>query len=395
MRKQMVFILTAIFVFLTTAVCAQEGFYETLVNKGYEIVNIENDGVRQYIDNRAYDNPELVGNYNYSIVTKYSKGSSSRPAGIKLSWYSETPKDEISSVKVTLLESDVERENVFHKGDLASENLKFYYPDINSQEYLLCNMRPQKYCYYIIEEIYKNGQANILKYGRFYTTGRVRMLRVDGMHNVRDFGGWDTSFGKKVAYGRIFRGNRPENITSKGRNDFVINEHVTADLDLRGTKLPKSPLGPLEEVEYFCTNNQRYSYALAGRAEALANDLTIIAGVLRRGGSVFLHCNHGVNRAGTLSFVIEGILGYSEADLCRDYELSSFAYGNFRSKSLGDMFPIIRSYGEPGDDLAQCFYNFARSKGVEEYTLDTIRCIMLGLSPEDPLILNAHGRWYE
>lgn len=392
MRKQIVYILTVIFIFMTTAVSAQDEFYGSLINKGYEIINIENDGVRQYIDDRAYDNPELVRNYNYSIVTKYSKGSSSRPAGIKLRWYSETPKDEISSVKVTLLESDKERRDSLLAGDLTGGKVKYYYPDVNSQEYLLCNMRPRKYCYYKIEEMYQNGQSTVLKTGRFYTVGRVRMLRVDGMYNVRDFGGWGTSFGKTVAYGRIFRGNRPENITSKGRNDFVKNEHVTADLDLRGANLSKSPLGPLDEVEYFCTNNQRYKYAVTGRAEALAKDLSFIASVLRRGGSVFLHCNHGVNRAGSLAFVIEGILGYSEADLSRDYELSSFAYGIARSRALGEMFPIIRSYGEPDDDLTQCFYNFAISKGVSEDTLDTIRCIMLGLSPEDPLILNAHKR---
>ena len=391
MRKQIYF-LTAIFILMTTAVFAQDGFYDRLVNQGYDIVNIENDGVRQYLDDRAYDNPELVSNYYYSIVTKYTKGSSSRPAGIKLRWYSETPKSEISSVKVTLLESNKEIRDSRLEGDLTGANVKCYYPDINSQEYLLCNMRPQKYCYYKIEEIHQDGQATVVKTGRFYTEGRVRMLRVDGMYNVRDFGGWNTSFGKTVAYGRIFRGSRPENITSKGRNDFVKNEHVTADLDLRGTNLSKSPLGPLDEVEYFCTNNQRYKYAVTGSAEALAKDLTFIASVLRRGGSVFLHCNHGVNRAGSLAFVIEGILGYSEADLSRDYELSSFAYGNIRSKSLGDMFPIIRSYGEFDDDLTQCFYNFALSKGVSEETLDTIRCVMLGLSPEDPLILKAHRR---
>lgn len=388
MRTQFRYILAAIFLFVATAVTAQDIFDE-LLDKGYNFVIIENDGVRKYIEDRSYDDPKLTGNYSYSIVKKYSKGISSRPAGLKLKWSTETPEEEIKKIVVKLVESDVEKNVSIFNRDLSRENVKYYYPDIDTQEYLLCNMCPDKYCYYSIEEVQQSGQTTVLKRGKFYTVGQVRMLRVDGMANVRDFGGWYTSFGKDVVYGRIFRGNRPEGITAKGKNDFVKNEHITADLDLRGSDLSMSPMGA--GVEYYCTNNQRYKLALTSSTKALARDLDIIANVLRKGGSVFLHCNHGANRAGTLSFLIGGILGFSEADLSRDYELSSFAYGSiFRTKKYGEMVPYIRSFGERDDDLAQCFYNYALSIGVSERTLDTLRCVMLGMQPDDPLILEAH-----
>ena len=393
MRKQFRYILTAIFLFVATAVTAQDDLFDYLLDKGYNFVIIENDGVRKFIEDGSYDDPKLTSNYSYSIVKKYSQGISSRPAGIKLKWTTETPEEEIKKIVVKLVESDVEKSVSLFDQDLSKENVKYYYPDTDTQEYLLCNMCPDKYCYYSVEEVQQSGQKTILKKGKFYTVGQVRMLRVDGMANVRDFGGWFTSFGKDVVYGRIFRGNRPEGITAKGRNDFVKNEHITADLDLRGSDLSKSPMGPLDEVEYYCTNNQRYKLGLTSSTKALAKDLNFIANVLRKGGSVFLHCNHGANRAGTLSFLIGGILGLSEADLSRDYELSSFAYGSiFRTKKYGEMLPYIRSFGEYDDDLAQCFYNYALSIGVSEKTLDTLRCIMLGLQPDDPLIIEAHRR---
>ena len=370
----------------------QDYLLEGLAYKGYEIVNVENYGVQSFIDDRAYDNKDLVGNYNFSVVKKYSKGYPSKPAGIRLNWNSDTPIENISKVVVKLFESNIEEDDNILDFITDDENIKLYYPDVNNRQYLLCNMSPHKYYYYKIEEIDNTGQTKILKKGKFYTHGLVRMLRVDGMVNVRDFGGWPTSFGMPVEYGRIFRGNRPEGITPTGKNDFVRNEHITADLDLRGNNLGKSPLGPNDKVEYYCTNNQRYKLALVGQSGrgALAKDIKIIADVLSRGGNVFLHCNHGANRAGTLAFLIQGILGLSEADLSREYELSSFAYGLSRNKALGEMLPEIRSYGRNGDDLAQCFYNFARSIGVEEKTLDTIRCVMLGFDMEDMQIKNAH-----
>ncbi len=391
MKRQIRLILTAIFMFVAVAVTAQDNFYEELVDKGYDIIIIENKGVKEYYEDRSYDDPKRTSDYNHSIVKKYSTGSSSRPAGIMLNWYSSTPVNDISKVIVTLVESDIEMDESILDEDLTNENVKYYYPNTNKKEYLLCNMCPDKYCYYKIEEVLHNGQRTIVDSGRFYTYGKIRMLRVDGMVNVRDFGGWYTSFDKEVVYGRLFRGNRPKGITPTGKNDFVKNEHITADLDLRGiTTFTESPLGP--EVEFFSTDNQRYKIALTGRTQVFVKDLDFIASVLRRGGNVFLHCNHGTNRAGTLSFLIEGILGLNEADLSREYELSSFAYGISRSPKFGDMFPVIRSYGEANDDLAQCFYNYARSIGVSEKTLDTIRCVMLGLSPNDTRILDAHRR---
>ena len=395
MKRIITYILAAFFTLVTLTANAQDYlnrdyFLDGIVAQGYEIINVENHGVKGFIDDRSYDLPELVRNYSFSIVKKYSKGYPSKPSGIMLRWNSSTPVEEISSLVVSVVESEVARdESILESGKVRA---KRYYPSANSKEYLLCNMCPQMYCYYKVEEVLNSGERKIVKTGKFYTEGQVRMLRVDGMANVRDFGGWPTIFYRPVLYGRIFRGNRPEVITATGRNDFVKNERITADLDLRGSNLSKSPLGPLSEVEYYCTNNQRYKLALTSGTAALAKDLNIIAKVLRKGGNVFLHCNHGMNRAGTLSFLIEGILGLDEADLTRDYELSSFAYGSSRSNTYGDMLPYIRSYGSRSDDLAQCFYNYARSIGVTEETLDIIRSEMLGIPLDDPLILDAHRK---
>ena len=396
MRKDIKQLLAFLIIILGT-LSAHGVALDKLRGKGYEIVNIENAGVRQFMADRTYDNPGQVANYGFSVVKNYSRGVSSKPAGLMLRWQSTLPAEDVMLVRVTLVESNREVGERVLDGDVNRYNPKYYYPDAESEEYLLCNMRPDVYCYYKVEEEDFDGRFTEVKRGKFYTVGQVRMLRVDGMFNVRDLGGWSTSFGVPVVYGRIFRGNRPEGITFTGKNDFVVNEEITADLDLRGSNRTVSPMGPLDEVEYYCTNNQRYKLALSGGGGtyALARDLEIIADVLRRGGNVFFHCNHGANRAGTLAFVIDGLLGLSEADLSREYELTSFAYGTSRNNTYGAMLPVIRSYGEGGDDLTQCFYNFALSIGVSEKTLDTIRCVMLGLDAGDRRITGAHRSMQE
>ena len=41
---------------------------------------------------------------------------------------------------------------------------------------------------------------------------------------------------------------------------------------------------------------------------------------------VYLHCTHGMDRTGIVCFILEAILGISEEDLVRDYQLSALYY---------------------------------------------------------------------
>lgn len=348
--------------FLQVAYAQDPSALDALRSEGFDIVNIENDGVRRYLDDTSYDNPTTLAKYNISCVANYARGFGSRPSGYRVSWTNRVPPEMIDDVVIKVCEDEKFKHGV-----------RTYYPDSDSTSYVICNMKPGAKYYYRVVEVRKDGARKIIHKGKFFTTGRVRMLRVDGMYNVRDFGGWPTSNGKKTRFGRVFRGNRPEGITSIGKHDFVRNERITADLDLRGTNLGVSPLGPIDKVEYYVTSNQRYKLALTSSTRALATDLHVIADVLSRGGSVFIHCNHGVNRCGTLSFLLGGIIGLSEADLCRDYELSAFAYrGVCRTGSYASMLDVIRLHGDAGDNLTECFHNYCRSIGVSDEDLKVI-----------------------
>lgn len=61
---------------------------------------------------------------------------------------------------------------------------------------------------------------------------------------------------------------------------------------------------------------------------------------------VYFHCHGGSDRTGTLAFLIEALLGVSESDLSKDYELTSFVgfSGARRRNGNGGWFfaPMVR-----------------------------------------------------
>lgn len=54
---------------------------------------------------------------------------------------------------------------------------------------------------------------------------------------------------------------------------------------------------------------------------------------LSEGKAVYLHCVGGADRTGTLAFLIEALVGVSESDLSKDYELTSFDGSHTRRRS--------------------------------------------------------------
>jgi protein-tyrosine phosphatase len=62
-----------------------------------------------------------------------------------------------------------------------------------------------------------------------------RFIQIDGVHNFRDFGGYDTQKGKKVKKGKLFRAGQFANLTDSGRANFGAFEPKTI-IDLRRAK---------------------------------------------------------------------------------------------------------------------------------------------------------------
>ena len=114
---------------------------------------------------------------------------------------------------------------------------------------------------------------------------------------------------------------------------------------------------------------------------------------------LYFHCIHGADRTGTLAVLIEGLLGVSEEDIVKDYELTSFnsksgqrlrGKGNADNTSfavpledsssgygLQHLFASLRAYS--GNTLKDKIENFLTSEdvGVPDSTITAIRNLLI------------------
>lgn len=345
-----------------------------------EVVNIENRAVRDYMADaqRTYTQND---DYKVSVVTKYNNSDIYGkklywPNGKLVTWEPTVPPEEIKEILITV----GERED--YKGAYT------FNPDENDvSSYMIRNLLPNRLYYYKVEEIRVDGTVTQMAHGKFRTEGQVRMIQVRNNSNIRDLGGWPTQYGVPVRYGRLYRSGSLERTTRQGRHDFVDNLGVVAELDLRHeVKRTTSCLG--EDKDYLRISHGMYLSGIKEKNDVYVTDLRWVIMRLHEGKNVDWHCAIGCDRCGTLSFLVEGLLGLSELDLCRDYELSTFSLSrkNKRVRSpLKSMLNHIRTYG-PKDDLAKCFYNYWLSIGMEKRELDYFLHIMLGVKNDSSRI---------
>ncbi len=345
-----------------------------------EVVNIENRAVRDYMADaqRTYTQND---DYKVSVVTKYNNSDIYGkklywPNGKLVTWEPTVPPEEIKEILITV----GERED--YKGAYT------FNPDENDvSSYMIRNLLPNRLYYYKVEEIRVDGTVTQMAHGKFRTEGQVRMIQVRNNSNIRDLGGWPTQYGVPVRYGRLYRSGSLERTTRQGRHDFVDNLGVVAELDLRHeVKRTTSCLG--EDKDYLRISHGMYLSGIKEKNDVYVTDLRWVIMRLHEGKNVDWHCAIGCDRCGTLSFLVEGLLGLSELDLCRDYELSTFSLSrkNKRVRSpLKSMLNHIRTFG-PKDDLAKCFYNYWLSIGMEKRELDYFLHIMLGVKNDSSRI---------
>ncbi|MCQ2288734.1 MAG: LysM peptidoglycan-binding domain-containing protein [Muribaculaceae bacterium] len=361
MMKQLIFILSLL---VSCQLWAQD------------LINIENEAVQAFLDDRTYDTND---DYTMSVVKKYAdkskwKFNMSHPAGKEVSW---TPTSAGSKIVITVSNYEDYRD--------AST----FFPKGKTNTYTISNNLPGLDYYYKIQEITASGETKLLTSGNYKTTGQVRMIRVDGVRNVRDMGGWSSSLGEGfyLRYGVMYRSGYFDNVTEEGKHDFKDNLHVAAELDLRGeNKNTSSPLG--KEVEFKNIVNDSYTGAMAGGKyrQAYVDDLRWLIGQLKQNKVVNWHCHVGCDRCGTLSFLIGGLLGMNGPDLCRDYELSCFAGFNRPRSHVGfhKMIPFMLKQGDAGDELTTCFEKYWKASGITDEEIEYLREVMVVGYVEEP-----------
>lgn len=185
----------------------------------------------------------------------------------------------------------------------------------------------------------RNSAGTSLKSGFVRPEGQVRMIN-GVVYNFRDLGGWKTE-GGSIVYGKLYRGAELNTLSSSGKNIFFNDLKISVDLDLRGYDGSGTP-GEIQApsgCEYEYENIKLWKFLGKGTGttqELYQKAIRDIIVWLGQGKNVYFHCVGGADRTGTLAFLIEALVGVSEADLSKDYELTSFDGVSNHSRKRND-----------------------------------------------------------
>ena len=268
--------------------------------------------------------------------------------------------------------------------------------------YPLYNLLPNTTYYYKVTHVLSDGSLVEAKSGSFTTSAESwRLLYIEGTQNVRDLGGWTGLNGKKVKYGKIIRGAAFSDssfpglmLTGKGR--LALAElKIQAELNLGAVDLETSIAPNVAYKKVYYTNyataitdgtyRTMFKTLLEYIVSCLDGTLTV-SGLSTVARNIYMHCQGGCDRTGTLSFLLLGLLGVSESDLAKEYELSSFSdvgFGRLRTTTKAvdtydyvGMVEALKAYS--GDTITDKFVSFATTGcGISADTITNFRNLML------------------
>lgn len=216
--------------------------------------------------------------------------------------------------------------------------------------------------------------------GFFFTADDpVRFIRVPGITNVRDCGGWRIPEGT-MRRGMIFRGSEWDvhcHLTQDGGRVLVEEMHLRTELDMRGESKADEP-GVLED-----DGVQRIRIPLVPYDEIFTPEAMEAYGAYFQLFSepalfpCYLHCWGGADRTGTLVYLLQTLLGVSRADAVLDYELTTMSVWGVRYRRFEPFAQmekrLLQWYGTDDASMQTAVHRYLRDCGVAERELAMVR----------------------
>lgn len=183
-----------------------------------------------------------------------------------------------------------------------------------------------------------------------------RNLKIDGISNVRDLGGYQVKDGI-LRQGQIFRGGELElhmHLTQEGA--MAMKElGIRTDLDMRG-----EAVGVVEHftskalgMQHIHVPSVPYDVVFAEENRQSLRDFYRVFAETEN-YPIYFHCWGGADRGGTAAFLLGAFLGMSYEDLIFEYEYTSLSIWGIRTRNYPPFAEMVRLLSQlPGKDLQE------------------------------------------
>ncbi|MCR5491208.1 MAG: tyrosine-protein phosphatase [Bacilli bacterium] len=305
----------------------------------------------------------LMGDYDKIDHLALGNEYLSTPKGITLTFqHGEKTALELSKY------SDFSESKVYEK--TLSGEFQVYNLEIGTDYYY----RPYKHSY----PVYHFSTADL----------GPRNLKMDGVDNVRDLGGYVTTSGKRIKQGLYYRGGQWNTgkidrlewcITDEGKS-LVKELGIKTEIDLRmeGNEMSRTAEDAIEGVTPILIpiDYNNAGWYMDKRKDELLKVFEALTNLDNY--PLYLHCRIGTDRTGISSFLLGALLGMQEEDLYRDYMFSNFGKisGSRESTTILRYINYLKNNFE-ADTLEQSAYLYLTDLGIAAEKLDALKAKFL------------------
>lgn len=138
--------------------------------------------------------------------------------------------------------------------------------------------------------------------------------------NTRDLGGWACD-GGHVKYGMLVRGGEPNAVD---KSLMVEQIGIKSELYLLPISEQRSQTSAWGIDLYYNPTQDDYIWYSLSKTDLWKYYLRVVFDSVTHGKPLYFHCGIGADRTGTIAVMLEALLGMSQSDIDKDYELTNF-----------------------------------------------------------------------